>query len=73
MLSSRRPNVDKALVVPKIEIGLGTVVGDEDFAMLIGAHRARIDIDVAGRAGPPDPILRSNCLRSLHTTDQTEG
>ena len=30
----------------KIEIGLGAIVGDEDLAMLEGAHRARIDVDV---------------------------
>ena len=39
-------NACKALVVAQIEIGLGTVVGDEYLAMLIGAHRARIDIEV---------------------------
>ena len=36
----------KAFVVTKIEIGLGAVIGDEDFAMLVGAHRTGIDIEV---------------------------
>ena len=30
----------------KIEIGFSTVVGDENFAVLEGAHGARIDVDV---------------------------
>ena len=30
----------------QIQIGFRAVFGDEDFAMLIGAHRPRIDIDI---------------------------
>ncbi len=30
----------------EIEIGLGAVIGDIDLAMLIGAHRAGIDVDI---------------------------
>ena len=30
----------------KIEIRLRAVIGDEDLAMLIGRHRARIDIEI---------------------------
>ena len=37
---------DEALVVAEIEIGFGAVVGDEHFAVLERAHRARIDVDV---------------------------
>src|SRR5205823_4974362 len=36
----------EALVVPKIEVGLRAVVGDVHLAMLVRAHRARIDIDI---------------------------
>ena len=36
----------KALVVTQIQVGLGTVVGDIDLAVLEGAHGARIDVDV---------------------------
>ena len=43
---SRRVFVDKALVVAKVEVGLGTVLSDEHLAMLKRAHRAGIDIDV---------------------------
>ena len=38
--------VDEALVVTQVEVGLGAVVGDEDLAVLVGRHRARIDVDV---------------------------
>ena len=38
--------VDEALVVAEVEVGLGAVVGDEHFAVLIGRHRARVDVDV---------------------------
>ena len=30
----------------EIEIGLGAVIGHEDLAVLIGAHRAGIDIEI---------------------------
>ena len=36
----------EALVVTEVEIGLSAVVGDEDFAMLIGRHRSRIDVEI---------------------------
>src|SRR5215471_480190 len=34
------------LIMPKIEVGLGAVVGDENLAVLIGAHGPRIDIEI---------------------------
>jgi hypothetical protein len=40
------PRGDEALVVTQIEVGLGTVVGHEDLAMLEGRHRARVHVDV---------------------------
>jgi RNA-splicing ligase RtcB len=40
----RRAHV--ALVVTKIQVGLGAVVGDEHLAVLERAHRARVDVDV---------------------------
>ncbi len=45
-VGAARRDAGEALVMAEIEIGLGAVVGDIDLAMLIGAHRARIDIDV---------------------------
>jgi hypothetical protein len=36
----------EALVVAQVEVGLGPVVGHEDLAVLIRAHRARIDVEI---------------------------
>ncbi len=36
----------EALVMPKIKVGLGAVLGDEHLAVLKRAHGARIDVDV---------------------------
>ena len=38
--------VDKAFVVAQIEVGLGAVLGDEYLAVLVGGHRARIDVEI---------------------------
>ena len=38
--------VDEPLVVADVEIGLGAVLGDEHLAVLVRAHRPRIDVDV---------------------------
>ena len=36
----------EALVVPEVEVGLAAVVGDVDLPVLVGAHRARVHVDV---------------------------
>ena len=36
--------VDEALVVSEVEVGFGTVVGDEYLAVLVGAHCARVNV-----------------------------
>ena len=38
--------VGEAFVVAKVEVGLRTVFGNENFAVLVGAHGAGIDIQV---------------------------
>ena len=38
--------VDKALVVPKVQIGLRPVLGHINLAVLVRAHRAGVHIDV---------------------------
>jgi hypothetical protein len=38
--------VGEAFVVAEVEVGLRAVVQHIDFAVLIGTHRARIDVDV---------------------------
>ena len=39
-------DVEKALVVADVEVGLGAVVGHEDLTMLERVHRARVDVEV---------------------------
>ena len=39
-------HVDEAFVVAQVEVGLRAVVGDEDFAVLVRAHGAGVDIDI---------------------------
>ena len=36
----------EALVVAQVQVGLGTVLGDEHLAVLEGAHGARVDVDI---------------------------
>ena len=48
-----RRDADIALVMPEVEIGLGAVVGHEDFAVLIRAHRAGIDIQIRVELAQP--------------------
>jgi hypothetical protein len=42
----RQQAVGEPLVMPQVEIGLGSVVEDVHFAVLVRAHRPRIDVDV---------------------------
>ncbi len=48
----RRP-AGEPLVVAEVEIGLRAVVGDEHLAVLVGAHRPRIDVQI--RVELPQP------------------
>ncbi len=43
----------EALVVAEVEIGLGAVVGDEHLAVLIGRHRAGIDVEIGVELAQP--------------------
>ena len=43
---SRKLDAGKALIVTQVHVGLRAVVGDEHFAVLVGAHRPGIDVDV---------------------------
>ncbi len=49
-----RVDVGEALVVPEVQVGLGAVLGHEDLAVLVGRHRARIDVDVRIELLQPD-------------------
>ena len=53
-IAAPRGDADIALVMAEIEIGLGAVVGDEDLAVLVGAHRAGIDVEVGIELAQPD-------------------
>ena len=46
----------EALVMAEIEIGFGAVVGDEDLAVLIGRHRAGIDVEIRVELAQPDLV-----------------
>ena len=39
-------DVEEALVVADVQVGLGAVVGDEHLTVLEGVHRARVDVQV---------------------------
>ena len=40
----------------EVEIGLGAVVGDENLAVLVWRHRARIDVEVGVELAQPHLI-----------------
>ncbi len=46
VVALRHLGVQEALVVAEIEVGLGAVLGDEDFAVLERAHGPRIHVEV---------------------------
>ena len=46
----------KALIVAKIEIGLGAVIRHEYFAVLIRRHRSGIDIEIGIELAKPDLV-----------------
>ena len=51
-----RRHAGEALVVAEIEIGLRPVVRDEHLTVLVGAHRAGIDVEVGIELAQPDRI-----------------
>ncbi len=51
-----RRTTGEALIVTEIEIGLRAVVGDEHLAVLIGRHRARIDVEIGVQLAQPDLV-----------------
>ena len=52
----RRRTAGEALVVAEVEVGLGAVVGDEHLAVLVGRHRARIDVEIGVELAQPDLV-----------------
>ncbi len=51
-----RRDTREALVMAQIQVRLCPIIGDIAFAMLIGAHRARIDIQIGIQFAQPDLI-----------------
>ena len=51
----------EALVMAEVEVGLGPVIRDEDLPMLIGRHRARIDVEVGVQLAQPNAVAA--CLQ----------
>ena len=47
--------VHEALVVPQVQVGLRAVLGDEDLAVLIGAHGAGVHVDIGVEFLVPHP------------------
>ena len=64
-----RRNARKAFIMAKIEVGFRSVVSHIDFAMLIGRHRARIDIEIGIKFTNADFVatrLQKSRQRSSH-------
>src|SRR6516164_2053686 len=70
-IAAPRGDADKALVVAEIKIGFGPIVGDEHLAVLVGAHRARIDIQIGVELAQPDPKSARLQQRSERRSRQT--
>ncbi len=43
---ARQRRVGETLIVAQVEVGLGAVVGDKNFAVLEGRHGSRIDVEI---------------------------
>ena len=46
IVAAARGNAGETLIMAEVEIGFGTIVGDENLAMLQRAHRAGIDVQI---------------------------
>ena len=54
-----RRNAGEPLIVAQVQVGLGAVVGHKDLAVLIRAHRARIDVQIGVELAQADLIAAS--------------
>src|SRR3981081_1576077 len=77
----RQVLVDKPLVVPEVQVGLGAVIRDEHLAVLVGAHRAGVDVEiwvellegVGGWAGSQEVPDRGRCDALSQRGDDPPG
>ena len=53
-------DVDEALVVAEVEVGLALVVGDEHLTVLERVHRPGVDVDVRVELLHRDPQTRGS-------------
>ena len=70
-----RGNAGEALVMAEIKVGLRAVIGHEDFAVLVRAHRARIDIEIGIKLAQPHgiPAGLQQCTEGRRGDTLTEG
>ena len=61
----------EAFVMAEVEVGLGAVVGDEHFAVLGRAHRARVDIEIGIELAQADGIAARLQKRAQSRRSQT--
>ena len=52
VVAGRRP-AGEALVMAEVEVGLRTVIGDENLAVLVGRHRPGIDVEIGVELAQP--------------------
>ena len=69
-VAGRRPP-GEALVMAEVEIGLGAVVGDENLAVLVRRHRARIDIEIGVELAQADLVAARLQQRAERRRSQT--
>ena len=46
----------EAFIMAKIKVGFRAIIGDEDFTVLVGAHRPWIDIKVRVQLAQPNLV-----------------
>jgi hypothetical protein len=60
VVEATHPLRQKPFVVSQVQVGLGAVIGDEDFPVLHGVHRSWIDVEI--RIQFLDRDLQSACF-----------
>ncbi len=68
-------NAGKAFIMTKIKIGLSPIIGDKNFAVLIGTHRAGIDIEIGVQLTQSNliPTSLKECTESCGCNAFAEG
>ncbi len=61
----------EAFVVAEVEVGFGAIVGNEDLAVLVRAHRARIDVEIGIELAQTDLVAARLQQRAQRRRSQT--